>query len=156
MTGWRLGYCIAPPTIARALTLFANNTYQCTATFTQKAGIAALAGDDAVVEAMNASLQERRDLIVAGLNALPNITCAVPGGAFYAFPDISAIEPDDAKLSRYLLEEAGVAALGGSSFGEAGRGHLRIAYATSQNELKRALTQMAPALAAYAPTSPRA
>jgi aspartate/methionine/tyrosine aminotransferase len=151
MTGWRLGYCIAPPAITRALTLFANNTYQCTATFTQKAGIAALHGDDAVVEAMNATLQERRDLIVAGLNALPNVTCAVPGGAFYAFPDISAIEPDDMKLSKYLLETAGVAALGGSAFGEAGRGHLRIAYATSSAELQRALQQIEPALAAYRP-----
>ncbi len=151
MTGWRLGYCIAPPAITRALTLFANNTYQCTATFTQKAGIAALHGDDAVVEAMNATLQERRDLIVAGLNALPNVTCAVPGGAFYAFPDISAIEPDDMKLSKYLLETAGVAALGGSAFGEAGRGHLRIAYATSSTELQRALQQIEPALAAYRP-----
>jgi aspartate/methionine/tyrosine aminotransferase len=151
MTGWRLGYCIAPPAITRALTLFANNTYQCTATFTQKAGIAALHGDDAVVEAMNATLQERRDLIVAGLNALPNVTCAVPGGAFYAFPDISAIEPDDMKLSKHLLETAGVAALGGSAFGEAGRGHLRIAYATSSTELQRALQQIEPALAAYRP-----
>jgi aspartate/methionine/tyrosine aminotransferase len=149
MTGWRLGYCIAPPAIARALTLFANNTYQCTATFTQRAGIAALAGDDAVLEAMTATLQQRRDLIVNGLNAIPNVTCAMPGGAFYAFPDISAIEPDDAVLSRYLLESAGVAMLGGSAFGEAGRGHLRIAYATSSSELRRALAQIAPALAAY-------
>ena len=149
MTGWRLGYCIAPPAVTRALTLFANNTYQCTATFTQKAGIAALAGDHGIVETMNATLQQRRDLIVGGLNALPNVTCAIPGGAFYAFPDMSAIEPDDAALSRYLLEEAGVAMLGGSAFGEAGRGHLRIAYATSNHELHRALTQIAPALAAY-------
>jgi aspartate/methionine/tyrosine aminotransferase len=149
MTGWRLGYCIAPPEVARALTLFANNTYQCTATFTQRAGIAALRGDDTIVEAMNASLQRRRDLIVGGLNAIPNVTCAVPGGAFYAFPDVSAIEPDDAVLSRYLLENAGVAALAGSAFGEAGRGHLRIAYATSESELERALAQITPALAAY-------
>jgi aspartate aminotransferase len=65
MTGWRLGYCIAPPEIGRALTLFANNTYQCTATFTQRAGVAALRGDDGAVDAMTATLQQRRDLIVA-------------------------------------------------------------------------------------------
>jgi len=149
MTGWRLGYCIAPPEITRALTLFANNTYQCTATFTQRAGIAALRGDDRAVDAMTATLQQRRDLIVSGLNALPGVTCALPGGAFYAFPNIAAIEPDDAAFSRYLLEAAGIAALGGSAFGPAGRGHLRIAYATSSGELQRALDQMRPAIAAY-------
>jgi len=155
MTGWRLGYCIAPPPIARALTLFANNTYQCTATFTQRAGIAALHGDDRAVDAMTATLRERRDLIVAGLNAIPGVTCALPGGAFYAFPNVAAIEPDDAVLSRYLLEHAGVAALGGSAFGPAGRGHLRIAYATSSGELQRALDLLRPALAAYPQTAAR-
>jgi aspartate/methionine/tyrosine aminotransferase len=153
MTGWRLGYCIAPLPIARALTLFANNTYQCVATFTQMAGLAALQGDDGAVTAMSERLQRRRDLIVLGLNALPGVRCALPGGAFYAFPNVAAIEPDDAALARYLLEEAGVAALGGSSFGPAGRGHLRIAYATSSTELRRALARMQGALAAYASTS---
>jgi aspartate/methionine/tyrosine aminotransferase len=150
MTGWRLGYCIAPKAIVHALTLFANNTYQCVATFTQKAGIAALRGDDSAVIAMGERLRRRRDLIVGGLNALPGVHCALPGGAFYAFPNAAAIEPDDVALSRYLLEEAGVAALGGSSFGPAGAGHLRIAYATSSAELQRALDRLGPALAAYA------
>jgi aspartate/methionine/tyrosine aminotransferase len=149
MTGWRLGYCIAPPPIAHALTLFANNTYQCVATFTQLAGLAALRGGDSAVTAMGERLQRRRDLIVGGLNALPGVRCALPGGAFYAFPNIAAIEPDDVALARYLLEEAGVAALGGSSFGPAGQGHLRIAYATSSAELRRALERMQGALGAY-------
>ena len=150
ITGWRLGYCIAPPPVARALTHFANNTYQCVATFTQKAGIAALQGDGLAVLAMSARLQRRRDLIVDGLNALPGVRCALPGGAFYAFPNVAAVEPDDTALARYLLEEAGVATLGGSSFGPAGAGHLRIAYATSSTELRRALGRMQGALAAYA------
>ena len=98
---------------------------------------------------MTAALQRRRDLIVGGLNALPGVRCALPGGAFYVFPNVAAIESDDIALSRYLLEEAGVAALGGSSFGPAGAGHLRIAYATSSAELQRALDRLGPALAAY-------
>ena len=150
MTGWRLGYCIAPAPIARALTLFANNTYQCVATFTQIAGLAALHGDESAVLAMGDRLERRRDLIVGGLNALPGVHCRLPGGAFYAFPNVAGIDPDDVALARYLLEEAGVAALGGSSFGPAGRGHLRIAYATSSAELRRALGRMQGALAAYA------
>ncbi len=153
MTGWRLGYCIAPAPIARALTLFANNTYQCVATFTQKAGLAALHGGDAAVLAMNRRLQRRRDLIVGGLNALQGVRCALPGGAFYAFPNVAALDPDDAALARRLLEEAGVAALGGSWFGPAGRGHLRIAYATSSAQLRLALERMQGALAAYATRS---
>jgi aspartate/methionine/tyrosine aminotransferase len=151
MTGWRLGYCIAPAAVTRALTLFANNTYQCVATFTQKAGIAALAGDDSAVIAMGERLRRRRDLIAGGLNALPGVRCALPGGAFYAFPNVAAVEPDDVALSRYLLEEAGVAALAGSSFGPAGASHLRIAYATSSSELQRALDRIGPALATYRP-----
>ncbi len=151
MTGWRLGYCIAPPEIARALTLLANNTYQCVATFTQIAGIAALTGGDRDVLAMGERLQRRRDLIVHGLNALPGVHCAMPGGAFYyAFPNVAAIDPDDAALARYLLEEAGVALLAGSSFGKAGYGHVRIAYATSSGDLRQALARMQGALGTYA------
>jgi len=154
MTGWRLGYCIAPPPIARALTLLANNTYQCVATFTQKAGLAALRGGTDAVLAMGERLRRRRDLIVGGLNALPSVRCVLPGGAFYAFPNIAAIEPDDARFAHYLLEEAGVAALGGSAFGPAGAGHLRIAYATSSAELRRALDRLSAAVAAYPRAAP--
>jgi aspartate aminotransferase len=154
MTGWRLGYCIAPALIARALTLLANNTYQCVATFTQKAGLAALRGGASAVLAMGERLRRRRDLIVGGLNALPGVRCVLPDGAFYAFPNVTAIEPDDARLARYLLEEAGVAALGGAAFGPAGAGHLRIAYATSSAELRRSLDRLGAALAAYPRAAP--
>jgi len=89
MTGWRLGYCLAPPAIARAATLLANNTYACVSTFIQKAGMAALSGPDEPVVEMNEIFRKRRDVLVAGLNELPNVSCLVPDGAFYAFPNIS-------------------------------------------------------------------
>jgi aspartate/methionine/tyrosine aminotransferase len=150
MTGWRLGYCLAPPKIARAATLLANNTYACVATFVQKAGIAALHGPDAPVVEMNEIFRTRRDAVIAGLNAIPNVSACVPDGAFYAFPNISRITPDDKRLASYLLEEAGVALLGGSCFGEAGAGYLRISYANSIENLEQALERMRAALPKYA------
>ncbi|HXM08234.1 MAG TPA: pyridoxal phosphate-dependent aminotransferase, partial [Candidatus Acidoferrum sp.] len=124
MTGWRLGYCIAPPQVAKAATLMANNTYACTSTFIQKAGIAALLGPDESVIEMRDIFHKRRDMVIAGLNAIPNVTACMPPGAFYAFPNISKVTPDDKRLASYLLEEAGVALLGGSCFGDAGAGCL--------------------------------
>jgi aspartate/methionine/tyrosine aminotransferase len=154
MTGWRLGYCIAPPKIARAATLLANNTYACVSTFIQKAGIAALEGPDAPVVEMCEIFRTRRDAVIAGLGALPNVTARVPDGAFYAFPNVSAIAADDKRLAAYLLEVAGVALLGGSCFGEAGAGYLRISYANSIENLERALERMRAALPGYASWSP--
>jgi aspartate/methionine/tyrosine aminotransferase len=149
MTGWRLGYCLAPPKIARAATLLANNTYACVATFVQKAGVAALEGPDAPVLEMNEIFRARRDAVIAGLNAIPKVSACVPDGAFYAFPNISAITGDDKRLASYLLEEAGVALLGGSCFGDAGAGYLRISYANSIENLEKALERMRAALPAY-------
>jgi aspartate/methionine/tyrosine aminotransferase len=142
MTGWRLGYCIAPPKIARAATLLANNTYACTSTFIQLAGMAALTGDDAPVVAMNETFRMRRDRFIAQINTIPNVSCPVPDGAFYAFPNISKITLDDVALAKFLLEEGGVALLGGSCFGEAGRGYLRLSYANSLQELDRCVERM--------------
>ena len=149
MTGWRLGYCLAPPAIARAATLLANNTYACVSTFIQKAGIAALTGPDEPVREMNEIFRKRRDVLVAGLNELPNVTCLVPDGAFYAFPNISKITTDDQRLGSYLLEEAGVGLLGGSCFGDAGTGYLRISYASTIENLEEALRRMRIALPKY-------
>jgi len=149
MTGWRLGYCIAPVKIARAATLLANNTYACTATFAQKAGIAALTGDDAPVVAMNETFRERRDRFIAQINTIPNVSCPLPDGAFYAFPNVSKITRDDVALAKFLLEEGGVALLGGSCFGEAGRGYLRLSYANSLHELDRCVERMREALPRY-------
>jgi aspartate aminotransferase len=142
MTGWRLGYAIVPTGLAAAVTLFANNTYSCVAPFVQEAGIAALTGPDADVIAMNETFRRRRDTLIAGLNAIPNLTCTLPEGAFYAFPNVSKITHDDRALARFLLEEAGVACLGGSSFGAAGRGYLRFSYAASIAEIELMLARL--------------
>ncbi|HTD33822.1 MAG TPA: pyridoxal phosphate-dependent aminotransferase [Candidatus Elarobacter sp.] len=151
MTGWRLGYCIAPKEIAETVTLFNNNTFSCVATFVQRAGIAALTGDDRPVQQMNATFRERRDAIVSGLNAIPNVSCTLPEGAFYAFPNVSKITSDDKHLAAWLLEHAGVACLGGSSFGAAGKGYLRFSYAASLDDIAWALAQLREALPKYTP-----
>ncbi len=149
MTGWRLGYCIAPEEIAKTVTLFNNNTFSCVATFVQRAGIAALTGDDGPVQEMNAIFRERRDAIVGGLNAIPACRARLPEGAFYAFPNVSQITCDDRHLAKWLLENAGVACLGGSSFGAAGKGYLRFSYAASLDDIgvgARAIARGAAAL----------
>ncbi len=142
MTGWRLGYCIAPEAIASMVTLFNNNTFSCVATFVQRAGIAALTGGDAAVERMNETFRERRDVIVNGLNAIPGVSCTLPEGAFYAFPNVSRITDDDRHLAQWLLQNAGVACLGGSSFGAGGKGYLRFSYAASIDDIAWALDQL--------------
>jgi aspartate aminotransferase len=149
MTGWRLGYCIAPKAIAETVTLFNNNTFSCVATFVQRAGIAALTGDDGPVQQMNATFRERRDAIVSGLNAIPGVSCTIPEGAFYAFPNVSKITSDDKHLAQWLLDNAGVACLGGSSFGAAGKGYLRFSYAASLDDIGWALDQLRDALPRY-------
>jgi aspartate aminotransferase len=149
MTGWRLGYAIAPEEIAKTITLFNNNTFSCVATFVQHAGIAALTGDDGPVQTMNGIFRERRDTIVAGLNAIPGVSCTLPEGAFYAFPNVSKITHDDKHLAAWLLQEAGVAALGGSGFGGGGKGYLRFSYAASVDDITWALEQLRTALPRY-------
>lgn len=149
MTGWRLGYGIMPAHIARAVALMGQNTYSCTASFVQQAGITALDGPDAAVQAMVEEFRRRRDTIVAGLNAIPRIRCATPDGAFYVFPNVSGITPDDRRLGSYLLEEANVAALAGTYFGSAGRGYLRMSYANSLDQIRTALDRMRAALANF-------
>ncbi|MBV9438822.1 MAG: pyridoxal phosphate-dependent aminotransferase [Candidatus Eremiobacteraeota bacterium] len=149
MTGWRLGYCIAPEAIAKTVTLFNNNTFSCTATFVQRAGIAALTGPDEPVRQMNETFRERRDAIVAGLNAIAGVSCTVPEGAFYAFANVSRVASDDRHLAQWLLPEAGVACLGGSSFGRAGKGYLRFSYAASLDDIRWALASLKENLPRY-------
>ncbi|MBV9149645.1 MAG: pyridoxal phosphate-dependent aminotransferase [Candidatus Eremiobacteraeota bacterium] len=143
MTGWRLGYAIVPENLAPVVTLFNNNTFSCVATFVQMAGIAALKGPDEPVRRMNETFRERRDRLVNGLNRIPGISCKMPEGAFYAFPNVSEATRDDKRLARYMLEDAGVACLGGSSFGKAGEGYLRFSYATSIEQIDLALERIA-------------
>jgi aspartate aminotransferase len=146
MTGWRLGYAIAPAPIARYITLLANNNYSCVTAFVQRAGIAALTGPDEPVQKMVAEFHKRRDVFVAGLNAIPGVTCTTPEGAFYLFPNFSQITSDDKKLASFFLEDAGVACLGGSCFGAAGRGYLRFSYAASLDDLNLAVERIREAL----------
>jgi len=146
MTGWRLGYAIMPERLARTVTLFNNNTFSCVASFVQMAGIAALTGDDTPVVRMNEIFRQRRDRLVNGLNAIANVSCTLPEGAFYAFPNVSAITHDDRALAKFLLEEGGVACGGGSTFGAAGKGYLRFSYAASLEDIDWALESVAKTL----------
>jgi aspartate/methionine/tyrosine aminotransferase len=146
MTGWRLGYAIMPDRLAKTVTLFNNNTFSCVATFVQMAGIAALTGDDTPVQRMNEIFRQRRDRLVNGLNEIPGISCTLPEGAFYAFPNVTEITHDDRALAKFLLEEGGVACGGGSSFGAAGKGYLRFSYAASLEDIDWALESIAKTL----------
>jgi len=146
MTGWRLGYAIMPEYLQKIVTLFNNNTFSCVPAFVQKAGIAGLLGPDEPVREMNAIFRQRRDRLVNGLNKIPGVSCAMPEGAFYAFPNVTQVTNDDKALAAYLLQEAGVACLGGSGFGAAGKGYLRFSYAASFDDIDYALEQIAAAL----------
>jgi aspartate/methionine/tyrosine aminotransferase len=149
MTGWRLGYGIMPADIAKTVALIGQNNYSCTTTFVQEAGIAALEGPDEPVIAMVDEFRVRRDAIVAGLNSLPGITCRIPDGAFYAFPNVSGVTSDDRRLASFFLEEAYVAALAGRGFGRAGRGYMRFSYANSLEKIDAAIERMRAVLPRY-------
>lgn len=149
MTGWRLGFGVYPTYIAQAVGALMLNTISCTATFVQDAGIAALTGDDKPVQAMHDEFLRRRHILVEGLRALPGVTCQLPGGAFYVFPNFSAIDPDDVKLSNYILDTGNVAVLGGSTFGPHGKGFIRMSYANSEAHLREALERIKKALSTY-------
>ena len=146
MTGWRLGFGIMPEPLAERVALLLTHSIGCTATFTQHAGLEALTGPQGQVEAVVAEYQRRRDVLVAGLNAIPGITCWVPQGAFYAFPNITAFGRTSVWLADYLLEEAGVAVLPGTAFGAAGEGYLRLCFANSMENIQIALERIAIAL----------
>ncbi|MCD6351015.1 MAG: pyridoxal phosphate-dependent aminotransferase [Armatimonadetes bacterium] len=142
MTGWRLGYGVAPKPLADAMAKLETNCNSCTTSFVQRAGIAALKGPQEPSEAMMAEFKRRRDIIVEGLNSLPGVSCLMPGGAFYAFPNITETGVDCRTLAKRILEEAGVAVLSGTAFGEYGEGYLRLSYANSVENLKAAIEAM--------------
>ena len=150
MTGWRLGYGVMPAPLAAHVARLMVNTNSCTASFTQWAGIAALQGDQTPVAEMVAEFKRRRDLIVAGLNRLPGVSCRSPRGAFYVFPNVKALKRPSAEVAELLLTEAGVAVLGGTAFGEYGEGYLRLSYANSEANLRKALERMGPVCARLA------
>jgi aspartate/methionine/tyrosine aminotransferase len=142
MTGWRLGYGIMPEALAQTLSLLLVHAVGCTAHFTQFAGLEALTGDQEVIREMVAQYKERRDALVNGLNAIDGVTCLRPQGAFYVFPNITAFGRTSAELASLLLEEAGVAALAGSAFGQHGEGYLRLCYANTLQNIQEAVERI--------------
>lgn len=142
MTGWRLGYGVMNEQLALHIARLVTNSVSCTAALVQRAGLEALTGSQDSVAQMRAAFRERRDAIVAGLNAVPGFRCALPQGAFYVFPNVTGVGWSSKKLAEYLLNEAGVACLSGTSFGAAGEGYLRFSYANSLGNIEKALARI--------------
>jgi aspartate aminotransferase len=142
MTGWRMGYGVMRPDLAAQIARLMTNSNSCTASFTQVAGIEALRGDQSSVEKMAQEFKRRRDFFVAGLNKLHGFSCRMPKGAFYTFPNIEKTGWPSKKLATALLEEAGVACLSGTAFGDYGEGYLRFSVANSLENLEKALTRI--------------
>jgi aspartate/methionine/tyrosine aminotransferase len=146
MTGWRLGYGIFPKEMAAKVAKLQTNATSCTASFTQIAGKEALEGKQDAVDAMVKEFRARRDLIVDGLNAIPGIKCHKPSGAFYVFPNITGTGKTSKQMEDHLMDRAGVAALSGTAFGAHGEGYIRLSYANSQANIKKALERIAQSL----------
>ena len=142
MTGWRLGYGIMPEELVPHITRLAVNSVSCAATFSQRAAIAALDGPQDAVQAMAAEFGLRRRLVADGLRSIPGINCPEPEGAFYAFPSIKNLGISSDDFEERALNEAGVALLSGSAFGEFGEGYVRLSYANSQENLLKALERL--------------
>ena len=143
MTGWRLGYGAFPKALVDPVAKLVTNSVSCTATFTQRAGVVAISQRPVEVDTMLAEFRRRRDVIVAGLNRTPGITCRLPHGAFYVFPNITGLRLGDAAtVANRVLSEAGVAALAGTAFGPVGEGHLRLSYANSLENLNLAVERI--------------
>jgi aspartate/methionine/tyrosine aminotransferase len=143
MTGWRLGYGIFPDELVPHIDRLAVNSVSCTNAATQMAGLAALTGPQECVDQMVAEFEQRRDFIVDGLNAIPGITCKKPLGAFYVFPNVTGLGLPSKELADRILNEAGVAVLSGTAFGEYGEGYLRLSYANSIPNIQKALDRIA-------------
>ena len=142
MTGWRMGYGVMRADLATHMTRLMTNSNSCTASFTQVAGIEAVRGDQSSVEKMRLEFQRRRDAFVAGLNRLKGFSCRMPKGAFYVFPNVTKTGWKSKKLADALLEDAGVAALSGTAFGDFGEGYLRFSVANSLENLNKALERI--------------
>ncbi len=147
MTGWRLGYGVWPEALAPHAERMAINCHSCVNAASQYAGIAALQGPREPVRRMVAAFSERRAYVVPALNALPGVSCVDPGGAFYAFPNISGTGLGSSALQSRLLEEAGIATISGTSFGALGEGYLRVSYAAGMAQLREAIGRMGDLLA---------
>jgi aspartate/methionine/tyrosine aminotransferase len=149
MTGWRLGYAIGPEMAIDAINRVHLYTVTCAASFAQKAGIAALDGDQSCVDTMREAYRGRRDLLVSLLREVPGVRLPIPAGAFYVFPNIQAFGRPSKEIALRLVEHAGVGAVHGSAFGPAGEGFLRIAYACSEADIRDGVERMARVLGTY-------
>ncbi len=142
MTGWRMGYGVMRADLATHISRLMTNSNSCTASFTQVAGIEALRGSQDTADDMRAKFEKRRDVMVAGLNKIKGFSCRVPHGAFYVFPNITKTRWPSKKLADALLEDAGVAALSGTAFGDFGEGYLRFSVANSIENIEEALDRI--------------
>ncbi|NTV38258.1 MAG: pyridoxal phosphate-dependent aminotransferase [Anaerolineales bacterium] len=143
MTGWRLGYMIAPPALADRLELLITHATGCTATFTQYAGMEALTGPQDFVGKMVTDYQRRRDRIVELVNAIPGVHAQTPQGAFYVFPNVKSYGLSSKEIAARLIDEAGVAILAGTDFGSGGEGYIRLVYAVSMDVIEEGLEKIA-------------
>jgi len=146
MTGWRLGYGVMRKDLAEKVAQLMTNSNSCTCAFTQLAGVEALTGPQKEPERMDEEFRKRREVIVPGLNNIKGITCKKPHGAFYVFPNITGTGMDSRKLADHLLYNAGVAVLPGTSFGKYGEGYLRLSFANSIENIKKALDRITKAV----------
>ena len=142
MTGWRMGYGVTRPDLATHISRLMTNSNSCTASFTQIAGIEALRGPQDAVDTMRAEFKKRRDVMVGGLNKIKGFSCRLPHGAFYVFPNIKGTGWPSKKLADALLDDAGVAALSGTAFGDFGEGYLRLSVANSIENIEKALDRI--------------
>jgi aspartate/methionine/tyrosine aminotransferase len=142
MTGWRLGYMIAPPALAERLELLITHSTGCTAMFTQYAGMEAITGPQDFVREMVTEYQTRRDRLLALVNSIPGLHAQKPQGAFYVFPNVKAFGKPAREIQERLLDEEGVAVLAGTDFGPAGEGYIRLCYATSMDVIERGVEKM--------------
>ena len=142
MTGWRLGFGIWPKPMIEYVKKLITVDHSCTSVATQMAGLAAITGPMDEIEGFRKSFQKRRDIVVEGLNAIKGVRCRIPGGAFYAFPNISGTGWASRDLARELLEKAHVALIFGESFGANGKGFMRLSYAASEADIAEALKRM--------------
>ncbi len=142
MTGWRMGYGVMPEFLVNAVSKLMVNSNSCTATFTQRAAIAALRGPQEPVEKMVREFAHRREAFCKGLSSIPNWRCELPGGAFYAFANVKGTRRSSKEIAAALLNEAGVACLDGGGFGEYGQGYIRFSYANSYENLMQAVERI--------------
>ena len=148
MTGWRLGYAVAPPSLAPIYEKLMTNSNSCATNFVQHAALAALAGPREPIREMVEAFRERRDALVEGLNGIPGVTCDRPEGSFFAFADVRGTGTDARTLAERLLEEAGVACVEGPAFGAGGEGHVRFSFAADVARIREATERMRTLLSA--------